>query len=316
MDKKLVIDMDNNKKFADKSIDNSTEIKGLLHNEYESEKIFDSEIKKFFSENKRNKDDKVTILMKNILSSLNNKKIEKINNYNKGIIGPFLAGSYKIFPDLCFFKYTRGIDIIYKYKNIIISDELIDFTIKELIINYLGLNIVKYNQKEKNENMDIKYEVKSFKKSFGNEFIIKFNFLFFNFENDFSGKILDNLILNEKKFLFENEEQNFKNICIFMRIWRRNNNLFYLIPEIIDNIVRKNYEKNRTMPLVILNVFFDIFNIKEDTDQGREIKPKVISDIIFHNIFNDENKLNDLKDKILSTVMDIDNKNFNNILKM
>ena len=288
-----------------------------------AEEIFESELKKNFAELQKDKKNKMIIKMKSIIQTLDDTNILDIKKYNDRITGPFLAGSYKTFQDLCYVEYPREIDIIYKYKNMLLNKDIKDFSVKEVLENYLELNIVKSCDICEDENNRIsKIEVECSDKKLGNNDIIKFNVIFVDIGYGFNEKIIDDLILNKKEFLVKTEGDKFMNICLFLRIWRRKNKLFYLIPEMLDELARKFLSQEKSMLTVVLNVFFDLYNENNDFyPKGNNdfiSKQKIICEKLMSDLFSKDNseKLKELKGKILQTTEDINNKKFEEVFRI
>ena len=143
----------------------------------------------------------------------------------------------------------------------LLNKDAMDFSVKEVLENYLELNIVKSNEIAEDENKITKIEIECNNKKWKNDNNIRFNILFVDTEFEFNEQIIDESILNKKEFLVKFEEEKFKNICLFLRVWRRKNQLFYLIPEVLDELVRKNSGQDKTMLTIIFNVFFDLLCI-------------------------------------------------------
>ena len=289
----------------------------------EVKEIFESELKKNFAELQKDKKNKMIIKMKSIIQTLDDTNILDIKKYNDRITGPFLAGSYKTFQDLCYVEYPREIDIIYKYKNMLLNKDIKDFSVKEVLENYLELNIVKSCDICEDENNRIsKIEVECSDKKLGNNDIIKFNVIFVDIGYGFNEKIIDDLILNKKEFLVKTEGDKFMNICLFLRIWRRKNKLFYLIPEMLDELARKFLSQEKSMLTVVLNVFFDLYNENNDFyPKGNNdfiSKQKIICEKLMSDLFSKDNseKLKELKGKILQTTEDINNKKFEEVFRI
>ena len=293
-----------------------------LTNNKTVEEMFDSELKKHFSENQRDKKNKMTMILKSFIFSLDDKKILSIKKYNDRITGPFLAGSYKAFQDLYLLDYPREIDIIYKYKNMLLNKEAIEFSVKEVLENYLELNIIKRNEIAENENKITKIEVECDNKKWGTNGNVKFNVLFVDIGHGFNDKIIDELILNTKEFLVKTEEEKFVNICLFLRFWRRKNNFYYLIPEILDELVRKYLSQDKTVLTIVLNVFYELFNkmpeFSSNMDDEHISNQRLLCEDIMENIFSKDNneKIEELKEKIMKEVGDINSKNFDEVFKM
>ena len=298
-----------------KPILNASTLPKINIKEKDAEEIFDELLTQRFKEKKdKNKSNN---FIQSIVSLLNDKRILGIEKYNERISGPYLAGSYKTFQDLCFLEYNKEIDIIYKYKNMLLNDEVKDFSIKEVLETYLELNIVKKIEKGEDENKVDKVWVECVNKKFGIN--ICFNILFVDIGYQFNDKIIDELILNKKEFLSKPGENKFRDTCLFMRLWRRKNEIFYLIPEILDEFVLKYLTQDKTKGNIVLNVFYDLYNgitdlSKENNNFSGVIisnKKNLCQDILSNFFIKDnEDKMNDLKKKILKLTYNLKEKNF------
>ena len=265
-------------------------------------------INKEFSElNQKNIRTKV---IKGILSSI---KTNNIINYNPRINGPYLVGSYKTIPELPSINYLSPIDIMYTYKDILIDKKIIDYTINNIIKNYLNLNIIEKSESFEDDNKIIKIKVKCTNKINLNV-IISFNIIFFDLEQN--EKIINDIILDNETIIYENKEEHkkFINIILYLRVWRKKNKLFFIIPEIIDRIAKKHFDQNKNMGVVILNVFYDLYNgiidFNSKINQGVLPKHKILMENIIKNWFNNEKNCEMIKKSILETNRLINNKNF------
>ena len=265
-------------------------------------------INKEFSElNQKNIRTKV---IKGILSSI---KTNNIINYNPRINGPYLVGSYKTIPELPSINYLSPIDIMYTYKDILIDKKIIDYTINNIIKNYLNLNIIEKSESFEDDNKKIKIKVKCTNKINLNV-IISFNIIFFDLEQN--EKIINDIILDNETIIYENKEEHkkFINIILYLRVWRKKNKLFFIIPEIIDRIAKKHFDQNKNMGVVILNVFYDLYNgiidFNSKINQGVLPKHKILMENIIKNWFNNEKNCEMIKKSILETNRLINNKNF------
>ena len=310
-EKKEVINIDSLPKNTKENINTQT-----------TEEWFDYEMKSHFSENPKNKKSKMGIIMKSIIFSLKDAKILEIKQYNDRMTGPYLAGSFKTFQDLCLMEYPREIDLIYKYKKMLLNEKAMNETVEEVLLNYLELNIIKKNILGEDENKITKMEVECSNKKWGNENIIKFNILFVDTEFGYNEKIIDELILNKKEFLVKTEKEKFINCCLFLRVWRRKNNLWYLIPEILDELVSKNLNQEKTMLTIVLNVFYDLYNETKDFYPKRNheyiSKQKLLCEEIMTSWYNKDNnqKIKDLKNKILVTSGEINKHNSKDLFQI
>ena len=291
------------------------------------EVLFDTELSKKFTGNKRPKKENNLIKeIRNIINALEDKKIQEMKNYNERISGPYLCGSFKAFRNLCAINYPREIDIVFKYKDMLLNQDIIDYSVKEVLENYLKLNIIKSTEiKEKEvdeENKVVKYLAECSSKKLDKNDIIQFNILFVDSGIGFNEKIIDELILNKKEFLIKTEEEKFMNICLFFRVWRRRNNLFYLIPEMIDELSRKFLNPDRSMLKVILNVIYDLYNQIVDlypkNSNNFVHASKQLCEDLLHDLFRKDNdeRIKEFKKIILKLSEDIDNEKYEEVFKM
>lgn len=106
-----------------------------------------------------------------------------------------------------------------------------------------------------------------------------------------------------------------KTICLYLRLWRRRNNLYFISPELLDKLMVKNYNNQRTMLLVVLNVFFDLFHENPNSTSINNDFDK----ILMENLFDDLPKfsiLNEINAKIIKEVELIQEKKFNEIFEL
>ena len=289
--------------------------------------LFDIELRKKFTGNKRpKKENNIIKEIRNILNALEDKKIQEMKNYNERISGPYLCGSFKVFRNLCAINYSREIDLVFKYKDMLLNQDIINYSVKELLENYLKLNIVKSTEiKEKEvdeENKVIKYVAECSSKKLDKNDIIKFNVLFVDSGIGFNEKIIDELILNKKEFLVKTEEEKFTNISLFLRIWRRREHLFYLIPEMLDELTRKFLKPEKSMLNVILNVIYEIYNqfINLYPKDSNSFVPasKIICEDILKDLFRKDNekRIKDLKEKIVKLANDMREQKYENVFQI
>ena len=298
----------------------------LLPKDSKEEK-FDAEIRKNFTGNKRPKKDNNLIKeLKNIINALEDSKIQEMKNYNERISGPYLSGSFKTFRNLCGLNYQREIDLIYTYRDMLLNQDIINYSVKEVLENYLKLNIIKSSEiKEEEideENKKVIIEVECSSKKLDKNDIIKFNILFIDSGIGFNEKIIEELIQNKKEFLVKTEEEKFMNICLFLRVWRRKNQLFYIIPEILDELARKYLRPDKSMLTVVLNIIYDLYNqfinfYQKDSNSFVPASKQLCEDIL-KDFFRKENaeRIKDLKEKILKVADDIQNQKYEEIFKI
>ena len=289
--------------------------------------LFDIELRKKFTGNKRpKKENNIIKEIRNILNALEDKKIQEMKNYNERISGPYLCGSFKVFRNLCAINYSREIDLVFKYKDMLLNQDIINYSVKEVLENYLKLNIVKSTEiKEKEvdeENKVVKIDVECTSKKLDKNDIIKFNILFVDSGIGFNEKIIDELILNKKEFLVKTEEEKFTNISLFLRIWRRREHLFYLIPEMLDELTRKFLKPEKSMLNVILNVIYEIYNqfINLYPKDSNSFVPasKILCEDILKDLFRKDNekRIKDLKEKIVKLANDMREQKYENVFQI
>ena len=289
--------------------------------------LFDIELRKKFTGNKRpKKENNIIKEIRNILNALEDKKIQEMKNYNERISGPYLCGSFKVFRNLCAINYSREIDLVFKYKDMLLNQDIINYSVKEVLENYLKLNIVKSTEiKEKEvdeENKVVKIDVECTSKKLDKNDIIKFNVLFVDSGIGFNEKIIDELILNKKEFLVKTEEEKFTNISLFLRIWRRREHLFYLIPEMLDELTRKFLKPEKSMLNVILNVIYEIYNqfINLYPKDSNSFVPasKILCEDILKDLFRNDNekRIKDLKEKIVKLANDMREQKYENVFQI
>ena len=289
--------------------------------------LFDIELRKKFTGNKRpKKENNIIKEIRNILNALEDKKIQEMKNYNERISGPYLCGSFKVLRNLCAINYSREIDLVFKYKDMLLNQDIINYSVKEVLENYLKLNIVKSTEiKEKEvdeENKVVKIDVECTSKKLDKNDIIKFNVLFVDSGIGFNEKIIDELILNKKEFLVKTEEEKFTNISLFLRIWRRREHLFYLIPEMLDELTRKFLKPEKSMLNVILNVIYEIYNqfINLYPKDSNSFVPasKILCEDILKDLFRKDNekRIKDLKEKIVKLANDMREQKYENVFQI
>ena len=270
--------------------------------------------KKFFKLNPKNQRSKI---IKDILSAI---KTNDIKNYNPRINGPYLVGSYKTISELPSLNYSSPIDIMYTYKDILIDKKIIDYTIRNIMDKGLNLNLIEYSDCYRDDNMT-KIKAKCSSK-INKSIIISFIIVFIDIGDELNEKIINNIIFDAEKINFENknEEKKFINIIIFLRIWRKKNKLLFIIPELLDEIAKLNFDSNKTLALCLLNIFYTIYNginiFNSKQNQGNMPKHKILFEKLFKNLFENENNKKKIKEAILQTNKLINNKNIEEVLKI
>lgn len=230
--------------------------KDVKSNNKSLESEFDSELKKEFYE--LNSTNDRTKILRDIVTSM---KTVTTENYNKRINGPYLVGSYKTISALPSINYLSSIDIMYTYKDMLLNKIIIEFTLKNIIETVLNLNIIKKTDFREDENKITKINVKCTSKLNLN-IIISFNILFVDIGHNINEQIISGVIYNEEKIKFSKKEdvKKFTTIILYLRTWRKKNHLFFIIPEILDEYAKRHYESNKTMGVIIFNVFYDLYN--------------------------------------------------------
>ena len=312
------------KENSDLSIDEDI-VNGLLEddeiskNEKRLKKIsvedeFNSQIIKSFSP--LNQGNQRIKIITEILSLI---KTNDIINYNPRINGPYLIGSYKQISELPSLNYSSPIDILYTYKDILIDKKIIDYTIDHIMKNVLNLNIIECSDLDEEENK-ARVIVKC-KNKINDKDIISFCIIFADIGNEQNEQIINKLIFDCEKFKFEKieEENKYINIILFLRIWRKKYKLFFLIPEILDEISRLNFDPNKSMGLIILNIFYYLYNGVNDFNFNQKylnmVKHKVLMENLIKNWYSNGNEKKKLKDAILHTADLINNKKFEELFK-
>lgn len=320
-------ELEDNSNANDKSQEKKQIINLDLLSKDARKELFDIELRKKFTGNKRpKKENNIIKEIRNILNVLEDKKIQEMKNYNERISGPYLCGSFKVFRNLCAINYSREIDLVFKYKDMLLNQDIINYSVKEVLENYLKLNIVKSTEiKEKEvdeENKVVKIDVECTSKKLDKNDIIKFNVLFVDSGIGFNEKIIDELILNKKEFLVKTEEEKFTNISLFLRIWRRREHLFYLIPEMLDELTRKFLKPEKSMLNVILNVIYEIYNqfINLYPKDSNSFVPasKILCEDILKDLFRKDNekRIKDLKEKIVKLANDMREQKYENVFQI
>ena len=246
--------------------------KDVKNNNKSLENEFDSELKKEFYELNATNDR--TKILRDIVTSM---KTVTAENYNKRINGPYLVGSYKTISALPSINYLSSIDIMYTYKDMLLNKIIIDFTLKNIIETALNLNIIKKTDFREDENKITKINVKCTSKLNLN-IIISFNILFVDIGYNINEQIISGVIYNEEKIKFSKKEdaKKFTTIMLYLRTWRKKNHLFFIIPEILDDYAKKHYESNKTMGVIIFNVFYDLYNSIVISSKQKTLYEKLI----------------------------------------
>ena len=257
---KMFINWKKNEEDIDDDIINSLlesyDDKNNIKNDNKLEAEFDSELVKEFCEVKA-----INYRAKNIKDIIASIGAKSIKNYNQRINGPFLVGSYKTISDLPTINYNSPIDILYSYKDMLLNKIIIDFTLNSIFQTCLNLNILEKTGFREDANKITKISVKCGSKQNINV-IISFNILFMDIGYNLNEQILNEILLNKERPKFEKkeDEKKFTTIILYLRTWRRKNKLFFILPEILDEFAKKYYGSNKTLGIVIFNVFYDFYN--------------------------------------------------------
>jgi hypothetical protein len=278
------------------------------------EDLFDIELKKKFYElNPKNSRIKI---IKDILYSI---KTKDIKNYNPRINGPYLVGSYLTIPDLSCLNYLSPIDIMYTYKDILIDKKIINYTLNNILKNILNLDITEIYEIFDDDKKITKIKIKC-TSEINLSAILSFNIYFVDIGYDYNEKIINNIIFNREKMNFKNKEEkkNFIIIMLYLRIWRKKNKLYFIIPELLDEIAKKYFEPRNSIPLVIVNVFYDLYNCINDfnykKNQGFLPKNKLLIEKLIQEIFDSEKKRHAIKMAIFETNELLNKRNMTELL--
>ena len=298
---KLLLEDEDNKK---KEINNINSFQNTsLENEFES--ILKKEFYKLNNKNVRVK------TIKDLLSLI---KFNNVQNYNPKINGPYLVGSYRTISDLPSINYFTSIDIMFTYKDISIDKETINYTINNILKKLLNLNKIKISDPYEYNNSITKINISC--SSIANiNLLLSFDIYFVDIGIEDNEKIINDIIFNREKISFENkdEEKRFINIMLYLRIWRKKNKLHFIIPEVLDEVAKKAFEKKRSMGVVIFNTFYDLYNAIIDfnpINQGIVPKNKTLIEKIIKSWYDNESNQKMLKSAILKTNVLLNQKNF------
>ena len=292
--------------------DSETSRKGKSPKNESIEDELESRIIKAFSP-LESKNQKIKII-KDILSAI---KTNDIINYNPRINGPYLIGSYRNISELPTLKYSSPIDIMYTYKDILIDKKIIDYTINNIMKDILKLNLIERSEPDEDDTkkrINVKCKSKMTDKD-----IISFTIIFIDIGNEQNERIINNLIFNREKINYDKkeEETKFVNVQLFLRIWRKKFKLYFLIPEILDEILKLNFDVNKSMSVNILNVFYYLYNGVNDfnfnQNQLNTPKHKLLMQNLIKSWYENTNENKKLKEAILKTTKLIDSKKFEEI---
>ena len=254
-----------------------------IKNDNKLEAEFDSELVKEFCEVKT-----INYRAKNIKDIIASIGAKSIKNYNQRISGPFLVGSYKLISELPSINYNSPIDILFSYKDMLLNKIIIDFTLNSIFQTCLNLNILEKSGFREDANKITKINVKCGSKQNINV-IISFNILFMDIGYNLNEQILNEILLNKERSKFEKkeDEKRFTTIILYLRTWRRKNKLFFILPEILDEFAKKYYSSNKTLDIVIFNVFYDFYNSNSVLPNHKPLYEKLLK-ILFESSSNKE----------------------------
>jgi len=306
----------NNQGVVDNKINLLTENNNNKKEQLSIEEQFDLELKREYCE--LNPINNKTKVIKSLLSLITTIDIQ---NYNPRISGPYLVGSYSIISELPSINYSAPIDIMYTYKDMLLNNNVIDFTVNNIIETGLNLNIFEKSESADDENKLTIIKIKCTCKQ-NISAIFSFNIIFVDIKSGFNEKIVNDVLFDGEKIKFDKKEdqRKFVTIILYLRTWRRKNNLFFLIPEILDEIAKKYLEPNRSMGTTILNVFYDLYNsiIDFNTKKNEGILPKNKS--LYENIiklcYQNEYKKEKINKAILSMNKMMNDKNFKELFNI
>ena len=308
---KPVIDEDILKILLEENDNNKNDKKGKNNkiDDVSLDVLFSIELEKHFSEIKP-KDTGKNKVITDIISLIKNKTKGNKNN-NQKIQGPYLVGSYKVIPNLCSFNYSTPIDIMYKYKDILLDKTNANNTVKDFINNCLNLSIIETLDNSEDKIMKI------FVKCSNNKGVkIDFVFYFVNTGTERNEKIINDIVLDSEIMNFKNkdEEKKYINIILFLRIWRKKYDLLFLFPEILDEIAKNYYDPNKAIALIIFNVFYDLYNSIIDFNTNKKqvtpFKNKLLIENLIKTWFDNEENCKEIQKAVLETHSILNNKNF------
>ena len=114
------------------------------------------------------------------------------------------------------------------------------------------------------------------------------------------------------------EEKKFIIIMLYLRIWRKKNRLYFIIPELLDEIAKKYFEPRYSIPLVIVNVFYDLYNCINDfnykKNQGFLPKNKLLIEKLIQEFFDNKKKSHAIKMAIFETNELLNKRNITELL--
>ena len=236
------INMAKNKKYKD-----NTEI--------EFEKLLKNEFSSIYANNIIESNNDIIQEIKNILNKISQMQFpEKQNKFEN----PTIFGTYKNIDTKYLLDSLPAIDILYKCKDVKNIDEINDIS-QETMTKKLCLSYIEICKGYDKESEIVKVTNKCKIKVKDNYFFIYINLLFINVNLSTYTKKEQSI----NRYMFSNEIYNNKDkvlICLFFRRWRRKYKLFFILPEFLDIIINFYYNENDSIPLIIENIFYDLFN--------------------------------------------------------
>ena len=223
--------------------------------EVEFEKILRNEFSYVFSNDKNNPMNIQSVEITKLLKKICTIKFNRSNKFEE----PYLTGSYKHFEIQYLCNSLPAIDIIFKCKEVKNINEISEIS-KEMLTKKLHLNYLEIDRSYDKQNEIVKVTNKC-KIKIGNDanIFVFINLLFVNIKlSSYESKEK-----NIQQFLFDNNIYSNKNrilISLFFRKWRRKYILYFMMPEFLDIIIYFYYSEKYTIPLVIENIFFDLFS--------------------------------------------------------
>ena len=252
--------IDSNKKNNNnKNNNNVNKIKNRKYKdnaEIEFEKLLKCEFSSIYTNNNNiESNNEIIQEIKNILQKISLMKFPE--NQNK-FENPTIFGTYKNIDTIYLLDSLPAIDILYKCKDVKSIDE-INFISQETMTKKISLSYIEICKGYDKESEIVKVTNKCKIKIKDNFFFIYINLFFINVNLSSYNK--KEQCIN--RYLFSNEIYNNKDkilICLFFRRWRRKYKLFFILPEFLDIIINFYYNESDSIPLIIENIFYDLFN--------------------------------------------------------
>ena len=284
--------------------------------EVEFEKILRNEFSYVFSNDKNNSMNVHSVEITKLLKKICTIKFNRNNKFEE----PYLTGSYKHFEIKYLCNSLPAIDIIFKCKEVKNINEISDIS-KEMFTKKLHLNYLEIDRNYDKQNEIVKVTNKC-KIKIGNDanIFVFINLLFVNIKlSSYESKEK-----NIQQFLFDNNIYNNKNrilISLFFRKWRRKYKLYFIMPELLDIIIYFYYNEKFTIPLVIENIFFDLFsgeiNLKSENNKENKNEQNITNIMKFIQEWNgNDNFKTALNNAIIETQEYLIKREFLSIFKV